>query len=183
MSLNLQKVFFTLIKITNAALSLDFFFFFFELLFLIPQFRASIYTCFVSLLFLYSLLPTKMFWAFFTLFCIPSPVAVSLNAQELGLETGCKMGEDFILQGKQVKQKTTCTAVFVSSESWGAQELSESQPGSSQQQFYCLCWWSCKGSSSPALLQGSSSPALLHPSVGLLCLTHRRHAGGGAFFL
>lgn len=113
---------------------------------------------------------------FFTLFCTPFPAAVSLNVQQqLGLETRYKMGVDFILQGKQVKQKPTCTAVFVPSGSWGAQELSESQPGSSQHQFYCLCCWGCKG---------SSSPALLHLSVGLFSLTHRRHAGGGrAFFL
>lgn len=113
---------------------------------------------------------------FFTLFCTPFPAAVSLNVQQqLGLETRYKMGVDFILQGKQVKQKPTCTAVFVPSGSWGDQELSESQPGSSQHQFYCLCCWGCKG---------SSSPALLHLSVGLFSLTHRRHAGGSrAFFL
>lgn len=84
------------------------------------------------------------------------------------------MGVDFTLQRKQVKQKPICTAVFVPSGSWGAQEFRESQPGSSQQHFYCLCCCSCKG---------SSSPALLHLSVGFLSLTHRRHAGRRAFFL
>lgn len=138
---------------------------------------SSVQSKHIHLLYIFSLYyPQKCSgFFFFTLFGIPSPVAVSLNAQHhLGLETGYKMGVDFTLQRKQVKQKPICTAVFVPSGSWGAQEFRESQPGSSQQHFYCLCCCSCKG---------SSSPALLHLSVGFLSLTHRRHAGRRAFFL
>lgn len=70
---------------------------------LCPHFFFLLSSCFWFLspqqayaltLYLYSLLPTKMFWVFFTLLHIPSPVAVSLNAQQLGLETGYKMGVD-----------------------------------------------------------------------------------------
>lgn len=149
----------------------------FDFLFLIPQFGTSIYIYFVSLIFItHKNVLGFLFLVFFfhfVLYTVSS--SLSLNAQQqLWLDTGYKIGVDLILQGKQVKEKATCTAGFVPSGIWGAQELSESQPGSSQQQFYCLCCWGCRG---------SSSPALLHLSVGFLSLAHRRYAGGRAFFL
>lgn len=116
----------------------------------LPISDSSLRRKYMHLICIFSLYCPPKCSVIFALLCKPSPIPVSLNAQQqLGLNRDwIQNRSSFILQGKQAKHKPICTAVTFCP----AWKLSESQPGSSPQQNSCLCCRVCKGSASPAPL-------------------------------
>lgn len=126
----------------------------------LPISDSSLRSKYMHLICIFSLYYPPKCSVIFALLCKPSPIPVSLNAQQqLWLNRDwIQNRSSFILQGKQEKHKPICTAVTFCPE-W---KLSESQPGNSPQQNSCSCCWACKGSASPAPLRLSADYALSH---------------------